>query len=415
MSEATQSSRDVNRLTWHDLGRVTLVACVVAFSALTLAAAVKSVIPVRGSVFNAYGTLVGGDFIVFYAAAKTALGGDFALIYDAPHLFQLQDAIAGDKTEGMPFVYPPVALLLWVPFATQAYVPAFYVWMLTTVGCLAAVTHRIGRSWVVSALIVMSPLVLRAATTGQSGNLAAVLIGIACLGLQKHPLAAGAALGCLVFKPHLAIMVPVCLAAGRHWRAFWACGTTAGLLVVTSVLLFGVEAWLDCVHSAGAFADHYFSDLGNMWHRVPTVHNAVNRLTGSEQISWVVQIGVAACTVILTAKVWSQSGDVMARSLSLAAATFLVSPKALMYDTAIFAIPLAYLLVGWRQGRIGLGACVLTICLWGLPLFGEVARAWGWQPSPLLFLVALGYACQRAFAPVSSHAGTATIRFGCRA
>jgi len=50
-------------------------------------------------------------------------------------------------------------------------------------------------------------------------------------------------LGLLCYKPHLALLVPVALAAGGHWRAFGAAAVTVAVVVGLSVALFGVEPW----------------------------------------------------------------------------------------------------------------------------------------------------------------------------
>lgn len=396
MTEATLSPHEHRFSHFRRWRRLTGLAVLIGFSALALLAAARSAIPLAGTTHNVYGSLVGGDFVVFYSAAFTAIQGDWTLIYDSAHLYQLQNEIAGEDIQGMPFVYPPVALMLWMPFATLPYLPAFYLWVTVTVSGLYAVLSRIDKHWIVPGLIAVSPLVLRAATTGQSGNLAAVFIGAAFLLLRRHPLAAGAILGCLVYKPHLAIMVPLCLAAGRHWRAFLATTASTGFLILLSLSCFGFQAWLDCFQSAGSFATGYFDDLGNMWHRVPTVLNSVQGITGSGVVAWTAQIGVGAVAALLTIVIWRSSSDELARSLSFAAATFLASPKALLYDTAMFAIPLAYLFHAAIQGRIRTGGILLAACIWGLPIWGEVARLLTWQPTPLVFLAALGFALRRA-------------------
>ena len=49
----------------------------------------------------------------------------------------------------------------------------------------------------------------------------------------RRPVLAGALLGALVIKPHLALLVPFWLAAGGQWRAFAAAAASAaGLLVL---------------------------------------------------------------------------------------------------------------------------------------------------------------------------------------
>ena len=52
---------------------------------------------------------------------------------------------------------------------------------------------------------------------GQNGFLSAAILGGGLLCLNRFPFIAGFIFGFLTYKPHLAILVPVVLAAGKHW------------------------------------------------------------------------------------------------------------------------------------------------------------------------------------------------------
>src|ERR1700744_2183526 len=80
------------------------------------------------------------------------------------------------------------------------------------------------------------------AMSGQNGAFTAALMGGGILLLEKRPLMAGTLLGALCIKPHLALLVPIALAAGGHWRAFFAAGLTALALTGLSFLLVGAQA-----------------------------------------------------------------------------------------------------------------------------------------------------------------------------
>ena len=49
----------------------------------------------------------------------------------------------------------------------------------------------------------------------------------------------------MTYKPHLGLLIPVALLAGRQWRAIAGAITSAGALLLASVLLFGPDIWRD--------------------------------------------------------------------------------------------------------------------------------------------------------------------------
>ena len=61
---------------------------------------------------------------------------------------------------------------------------------------------------------------------------------------------------CLVCtKPHLAILLPVALLAGRQWQAIAAALATGLVLIAASTLWIGPQAWLDWFQAIPGQAD----------------------------------------------------------------------------------------------------------------------------------------------------------------
>ena len=65
---------------------------------------------------------------------------------------------------------------------------------------------------------------------GQNGFLSAALIGAGALVLDRRPIVAGLLFGALVFKPQLALMIPIALIASRRWTTFAVAAVTAAAL-----------------------------------------------------------------------------------------------------------------------------------------------------------------------------------------
>src|SRR5258708_19295063 len=78
---------------------------------------------------------------------------------------------------------------------------------------------------------------------GQNAFLTTALCGGGGLLLAPRPFLAGACFGALIFKPHLGVLIPVALLAGRQWKAIAGAVASAAALVALSLLAFGWKTW----------------------------------------------------------------------------------------------------------------------------------------------------------------------------
>src|SRR5690606_3010560 len=93
-----------------------------------------------------------------------------------------------------------------------------------------------------------APIVLICLGHGQNGFLTAALLGGGLFLIDRRPLVAGLLLGCLVYKPQFALLIPALLALGGHWRAFAGATLSCLGLIAISLILWGWPVW-------GAFLD----------------------------------------------------------------------------------------------------------------------------------------------------------------
>jgi Glycosyltransferase family 87 len=100
------------------------------------------------------------------------------------------------------------------------------------------------RGWRVLVPLLAFPEVFWALISGQNAFLSAALFATATLFIDRQPSVSDLTFGVLCYKPHLGLLVPVALAAGRRWRAFGAAvGSVIGFCLL-SYLAFGWKAWL---------------------------------------------------------------------------------------------------------------------------------------------------------------------------
>src|SRR3546814_1775922 len=95
---------------------------------------------------------------------------------------------------------------------------AWIVWVAATYAFWFWTSRAFARNlaWPIAAF----PGALLGASHAQTGLLTSGLQAGAAKLLRDRPVAAGLCIGALIVKPHLALLFPVALAAGRHWSAF---------------------------------------------------------------------------------------------------------------------------------------------------------------------------------------------------
>ena len=209
---------------------------------LTLAGALIWIVTAKGGIDIA-GRPLGTDFVSFWTASKLALGGRAAEVYDISAHWAAQKALFGDGVAFTAFFYPPPFLLICLPLATAPYFVALSLWLIATGLAFFKVVRAHGGAQLGWLTILAFPAVLLNAGHGQNGFLSAALIGAGALWLERRPRLAGLCFGAMVFKPQLALMIPVALIAARRWTTLATAAIGAALLCLASLALFGLEAW----------------------------------------------------------------------------------------------------------------------------------------------------------------------------
>jgi hypothetical protein len=309
----------------------------------------------------------GSDFLAFWLAGREVWGGDPAHAYDIAHTANAQRALGFRNVS--PFLSPPPFLALVAPFALAPYIVALGAWLGLTyaafAGALATLAPR-RLLWPAMAF----PAVLVCGMAGQTGLLTAALIigSLGALGARRTVLA-GILIGCLVIKPHLAVLFPFALAARGHWRAFGAAAVTAVLLVAGSAALFGLDAFTAYFAQSSRMAAILLTPDSPLAGKLQSVLGLFLSLGATPSLAWTAQ-GVAALTAIgLTVRSWRSDADILQRGAVLCAAIPLATPYVFAYDLPLLIVPLLWLAReaiqrGFRPGeRVGLVAIALLPAL----------------------------------------------------
>lgn len=289
------------------------------------------------------------DFASFYAAASLADAGTPSLAYDQAAHYAAEQQATEPGIGYQFFYYPPVFLMLCAALARLEYLVAFVVFEAATLILYLIVARATlqERGWTLLLPLLAFPSVFWTLGLGQNAFLTAALFGAALLLVDRRPVIAGLLFGCLCYKPHFGLLIPVALAAGGRWRAFAAAAGSVAALVLLSALLFGWETWHDFLVLVGG--SHTTYELGRIdFAGFVSPFGAVRLLGGRAEFGYAIQLVMTLAAAALVAFVWWRGLSLSIRAAALAAATLVAIPVVLLYDLMLAAIAMMWLV---RAGR----------------------------------------------------------------
>ncbi len=307
---------------------------------------------------------VGSDFLAFWGAGKLVVAGMPAKAHDIV-AEQAVQALAGTG-QLVVYVNPPPYLFLTAPLGLMPYAAAWIAWIVAGWALWFAVARRILPD--ASIAVLTFPGAYLAASHAQNGFVTGALLIGAVLTLRRSQALSGALFGALIIKPHLALLVPLWLAAGRKWTAFCWAGVSALLLCLASGAAFGWDTWTAYPESFKASTMLMANeDGGPFFLRMATLYAGL-RYHFDPTTAVAGQAIVTIATAALACLYWRRAKDEVAAGAMLLAATALASPYLFSYDLPFLALPLFWLVgearsTGWRPWeKLG------CVALWLAPL-----------------------------------------------
>ena len=296
-----------------------------------------------GDSLTSNGRPLGDDFVNYWSGAFLAWHGRAAEVYNWPVYHAFQTGIVGEALGTYIYGYPPVLLVLTAPLPLLPYIPGLAVWL--AAGWFAF-WHALrlalaGRDGLLLALA--TPAVFINAYGGQNGTWTAAFFGGGLCLLKRRPFLAGTLFGLMIYKPHLGLLIPVALIAGRQWIAVAGATISAGTLVVASVLLLGPEIWRDYLQIATILRQTILEQGAGGWHRLVSVFVSA-RLLGADVLSaYVAQAAVGLVAAGVVALAWFRDAPAPIRYALLVLGTFLATPYLLDYDMVVGAFVAVWL------------------------------------------------------------------------
>jgi glycosyl transferase family 87 len=365
---------------------------------LALVLGLSVIVPAAG--ISSYGIIPWHtDFIPFYAVGTLVRDGRSGEAYDDRVLAGAVTEIVGEPIVGLHWLYPPGMLLVTWPLAYLPPVPAYLVWLGLGLVGVGFVTWRLAPRTAMPLLLPLCPAVTYCAITGQVSLLATALAGGGFLMLHRRPTLAGILFGILTLKIQIALLLPFCLLAGKHYRTLACMLATAVLLQLLGIALAGPESALSFLKASSGDLE-YVALHPKLLARIPTVYSLLIGISGNQVLALTVQILVCIGVIGAVSFIWRRTDDIIARSLGWAAGALLAVPYLFDYDLAIFLLPLAAIACHASQRGIGwIDAGVMTL-LWSASFVMKyLAMLVGFQLGPFGAAALLAYAAWLAARP----------------
>lgn len=377
----------IKRADWLDSARVRGYALLVGLAGLM----------VLGFAYAEAMGPTGSDVLAFWGAGQATAAGYPAAAYDLAVQERLQTATGAQGW--FAFVNPPPFLFVTLPLGFLSYSIAWPLWVLATYALWALVSVRaFPRLW---PIVLAWPGALIAATHAQTGLLTGAMLVFAATRFDRYPFAAGTAVGALVIKPHLALLLPFWLAAGKRWRIVAAAALTVLMLLALSALVFGPSTFPAYATSWEASSKLMREADYDFLMRMCSMYAPLRFYIG-EPVALALSGTLAVVMVGFAVLSWRRfEGDVLGSAAATLAATALTSPYLFNYDLPFLIVPIMWLVEqGLRHGFRDYEKTLLLL-LWFAPYATRAAAlplGINLMPLAALALLALVWSRGRPFA-----------------
>lgn len=356
-----------------------------------------------------WGRPLGTDFSNVWAAGHMAQEGLAAKAWSWPDHFAVQQALHHKKdVDFFGWHYPPPFLLVASLLALLPYVPALIVWQVATLAPLTWLMWRLVPRRETILLTLAAPATLICLMSGHNGFLTALLLGGGLALLDKRPLLAGVMLGCLVYKPQFALIIPLLLLVTRNWRAVLGAAAASCALIGLTLQVWGWPVWQAFIDSLPLTRDVVIEQGSTGFHKIMSPFAAIRMWGGAIPLAYAVQgLATAFCMAAVAWAGWFAK-SVNVRSALVCAAVLLSTPYVLDYDYVVLLPAIAFLWMdseenGWLDWDKTLLAFV-----WIVPLAARQVAEFAYLPVGLASAVAvLAISLRRAArskAPLSAPA-----------
>ncbi|MCA8886942.1 MAG: DUF2029 domain-containing protein [Hyphomonadaceae bacterium] len=302
-----------------------------------------------------------GDYMAFWSAGRAALDGHAHEIHDRAMLWQVQQSVAPAVKFYAPWNSPPTFLMIVSVLALMPYPVSAIFFLISTLALFGFAIRRFLPDARALIFPFTSPTVLYQTATVQAGMLIAGVYALAIRWLDKRPHAAGALIGFLAIKPHIALLWPLFLAFSGRWRVFFSAAIAVIAFATAAGLIFGFDTYFNWFESL----DYSQRLISEQRITTPAYASLYANLLGlhAPQALAISLHAISATAAIIVACIVFRSGDVVLGGAALCAATLLVSPYLFFYDFTTLLVGAA--LLGAPRSPLDYAAAIFA---WGTSL-----------------------------------------------
>ncbi len=370
------------------------------YSILLLVAYVATIVALLATadgIVDRGGRPIGTDFANVYAAGKLALEGHAPQAYDWPAHHDMQKRISGrEDIAYYGWHYPPAFLIVAAALAFVPYLGALLVYQAATLAAYLAVVRNIaGRpeAWL---LALAFPAVFVNVTHGHNGFITAALLGGALMVLDRRPLLAGLALGCLAYKPQLGLLVPLVLVVTGRWRVIAAAAASVVALTGLTWAMFGADVFVAFWHSL-PLTQLVVREGAPGFYKIQSVYAALRLIGAPADVANAAQLLVTLGAAVGLIGLWRSAAAFELKAAGLIIGCVIATPYVLDYDLVVLAPAIAFLAAhGLRQG-FARWEITLLVALWVLPLAARsVAELTAVSLGPIVLIAGFALVLHRA-------------------
>ena len=330
----------------------------------------------------------GADFIGTWSAAFLAYRGKAVHIYDLESIYAVHQLAVAGYDGLVPWHYPPVLLLLTAPIGGLSFGVALSLFTIAGFAITLLIGWRIKPKGMWFFALLSAPAFTNCLLQGQNGWLTAALAVGGLLMLSHRPLIAGSLMGELIYKPQFMPIFMLQLLYFRQWRALVASTATVIILILLSLLVFGLDPWIAFIHNA-SYASHLLTDGQEHLEKMGSAFSAAKLLGLDALGAWIIHGTVSALGLFLTLRIWQRTKNADYINAASLLAACLITPYQFDYDLLMLTAAVAL----WIRGKSGAylqGEAVLLGALWLTPaLTNAIAKEIHVQILPSLLLTAL--------------------------
>ena len=372
---------------WLSRERVVRIA---AISGFISALCILVLLATANGTLDYRGRPLGTDFSNVWTAGRMALDGAAAKAWSWPDHFAVQRAVHHRADVDLfGWHYPPPFLLIATSLATLPYVWALIAWQVSTLGLFTLMMRRLVPKREVVLLTLAAPVTLICLTHGHNGFLTALLLGGGLMLLDKRPFLAGLLFGCLVYKPQFALVIPILLLAGRHWRAIAGAALSSALLIGTTLAIWGWPVWQAFLDSLPVTKQVVIEQGSTGFHKIMSPFAAIRMWGGDIASAYAVQLFFTVCAMGAVAWLaWSKERPEL-RNAIVCAATVMSTPYVLDYDLLVLLPALAWLYLDGREKGFQPWDLTLMAFVWIAPLIARSVAEWTFIPLGLFSILAV--------------------------